>query len=48
MDQAEVEAKARDLVVPIIGAERAEQLIAAVGSLETLESTTKLRPLLQA
>jgi 2-methylcitrate dehydratase PrpD len=48
MDQAEVEAKARDLVVPIIGAERAEQLIAAVGSLESLRTVIELRPLLQA
>jgi 2-methylcitrate dehydratase PrpD len=48
MDQAEVEAKARDLVVPIIGAERAEKLIATVGSIETLDSVIKLRPLLQA
>jgi 2-methylcitrate dehydratase PrpD len=48
MDQAEVEAKARDLVLPIIGAERAEKLIAMVGSLETLDSAIKLRPLLQA
>jgi 2-methylcitrate dehydratase PrpD len=48
MDQTEVEAKARDLVVPIIGAERAEKLIAAVRSLETLDAAIKLRPLLQA
>jgi 2-methylcitrate dehydratase PrpD len=48
MDQAEVEAKARDLTAPIIGAERAERLIAAVASLETLDSVIKLRPLLQA
>jgi 2-methylcitrate dehydratase PrpD len=48
MDQAEVEAKARDLTVPIIGAERTEKLIAAVGSLESLRAVTGLRPLLQA
>jgi 2-methylcitrate dehydratase PrpD len=48
MDQAEVEAKARDLVEPIIGAERAEKLVAAVGSLETMDMATELRPLLQA
>jgi 2-methylcitrate dehydratase PrpD len=48
MDQAEVEAKARDLVVPIIGAERAEKLIATVGSLESLRAVIELRPLLQA
>jgi 2-methylcitrate dehydratase PrpD len=48
MDQAEVDAKARDLVVPIIGAERAEKLIAAVASLEQVRAVTELRPLLQA
>jgi 2-methylcitrate dehydratase PrpD len=48
MDQAEVEAKARDLVVPIIGAERAEKLIAAVGAVENVRNATELRPLLQA
>ncbi len=48
MDRAEVEAKARDLMVPIIGAERAEKLIAAVASLEGLKQATQLRPLLQA
>src|SRR5262245_59756798 len=48
MDQAEVEAKARDLVVPIIGAEQGHKLIAAVTSLETLDAAIRLRPLLQA
>ena len=48
MDAAEVEAKARDLIVPIIGAERSEKLIAAVASLESLRAVTELRPLLQA
>src|SRR5262249_36082988 len=48
MDQAEVEAKARDLVVPIIGAQRAQKLLAAVRSREALDSMIKLRPLLQA
>jgi 2-methylcitrate dehydratase PrpD len=48
MDQAEVEAKARDLIEPIIGAERAEKLVATVATLETLDSAIKLRPLLQA
>ena len=48
MDAAEVEAKARDLIVPIIGAERAEKLIAAVASLEKLETVLDLRPLLRA
>jgi 2-methylcitrate dehydratase PrpD len=48
MDRAEVEAKARDLIVPIIGAERAEKLIAAVASLESMSAMIELRPLLQA
>jgi 2-methylcitrate dehydratase PrpD len=48
MEVAEVEAKARDLVVPVIGAERAEKLIAAVRSLEGVPNVTELRPLLQA
>jgi 2-methylcitrate dehydratase PrpD len=48
MEQAEVEAKARDLVVPIIGAERAEKLIATVRSIENLRTVIDLRPLLQA
>ena len=48
METAEVEAKARDLVAPIIGAERAGKLIAAVAGLETLSQATELRPLLQA
>jgi 2-methylcitrate dehydratase PrpD len=48
MDVTEVEAKARDLMVPIIGAERAEKLIAVVTSLETLAAVSDLRPLLQA
>ncbi|HLH90025.1 MAG TPA: MmgE/PrpD family protein [Xanthobacteraceae bacterium] len=48
MSQNEVEAKARDLMGPIIGAERADKLIAAVASLERLKLATELRPLLQA
>jgi 2-methylcitrate dehydratase PrpD len=48
METAEVEDKARDLVAPIIGAERADKLVAAVARLETLGNATELRPLLQA
>ncbi len=48
MDQAEVEAKARDLIGPIVGTERAERLIAAVRAFESLRNATELRPLLQA
>ncbi len=48
MERTEVETKARDLVVPIIGAARAEALIVAVAALETLGAVTDLRPMLQA
>jgi 2-methylcitrate dehydratase PrpD len=48
MSAQEVEAKALDLMVPVLGAGRANELIATVGSLETLETLTRLRPLLQA
>jgi hypothetical protein len=48
MKRTEVETKARDLMVPVIGAERAEKLIGAVASLETLRAVTDLRSLLQA
>ena len=48
MKRTEVETKARDLMVPIIGPERAEKLIDAVASLETLRAVTDLRSLLQA
>jgi 2-methylcitrate dehydratase PrpD len=48
METAEVEAKARDLVAPIIGGERADKLVAAVAGLEKLGKAAELRPLLQA
>jgi 2-methylcitrate dehydratase PrpD len=48
MDQAEVEEKARELMAPIIGAERAEGVIAAMAALESLPLATALRPLLQS
>ena len=48
MTSAEVEAKARDLIVPIIGDTRADELIASVRRLDTLPSVLELRPLLQA
>jgi 2-methylcitrate dehydratase PrpD len=47
MTAQEIDAKARDLVEPIIGATRAERLVTAVGQLETLRSVRELRPLLQ-
>jgi 2-methylcitrate dehydratase PrpD len=48
MDRAEVEDKARDLIVPVIGQERAEKLVGTVAVLETLASAIELSPLLQA
>jgi 2-methylcitrate dehydratase PrpD len=48
MTTQEIEDKARDLVAPIIGAERAGTLIDAVRSTETIRSMRELRPLLQA
>jgi hypothetical protein len=48
MDPKEVEAKALDLMTPVIGAARANELIATVGNLERVEQVTSLRRLLQA
>jgi 2-methylcitrate dehydratase PrpD len=48
MTTPEIEDKARDLVAPIIGAERAGKLVEAVRSMETMRSMRELRPLLQA
>jgi 2-methylcitrate dehydratase PrpD len=44
----EIETKAIDLVAPIIGQARAEQLVAAVRRLDSMRSVRELRPLLQA
>jgi 2-methylcitrate dehydratase PrpD len=48
MTTQEIEDKARDLVAPITGAERAGKLVDAVRSMETMRSVRELRPLLQA
>jgi 2-methylcitrate dehydratase PrpD len=48
MTTQEIEDKARDLVQPIIGAERADKLVATVRNLESLRSACELRALLQA
>ncbi|MEZ5933456.1 MAG: MmgE/PrpD family protein [Alphaproteobacteria bacterium] len=45
MSEAEVEAKARDLIEPVLGEERADALIAAVRGIETVDNVTELRPL---
>lgn len=42
----EVEAKALDLIAPVLGRERGEALIVAVRSLEKLDNTRDLRPFL--
>jgi 2-methylcitrate dehydratase PrpD len=46
MSRSEVEDKARDLLVPTLGAARADELIAAVWSLENVDDVRELRPLL--
>ncbi len=48
MTTQEIEDKARDLVAPITGAERAGKLVEAVRAMETMRSVRELRPLLQA
>jgi 2-methylcitrate dehydratase PrpD len=48
MDAQEVEAKALDLMAPVIGADRAHALIVAVGDLERIGPVSGLRRLLQA
>jgi 2-methylcitrate dehydratase PrpD len=48
MDAKEVEAKALDLMGPVLGVARANELIAAVASLDRLGPVSRLRRLLQA
>jgi 2-methylcitrate dehydratase PrpD len=48
MQRAEVEAKAQDLLAPVLGAERARTLVAEIWRIERLASVRSLRPLLQA
>jgi hypothetical protein len=47
MTAPEIEAKALDLIGPIIGTAPAEQLIATMRDIEKLHSVRELRPLLQ-
>ena len=47
MPRAEVIAKARDLLTPVLGAERCDKLIQTTMNLEKLKSVRDLRPLLQ-
>ena len=48
MDAKEVEAKALDLMVPVLGSGRANELVAAVSNLERIGPVSRLRALLQA
>jgi hypothetical protein len=48
MARAEVEAKALDLLAPVLGAKRARALTSAILGIERLASVRALRPLLQA
>ncbi len=48
MDRAEVEAKALDLMAPVLGPERARALVAQIRAIERIEAIRALRPLLQA
>jgi 2-methylcitrate dehydratase PrpD len=48
MDRREVEAKALDLLGPVLGAERAHALVAEIRRVERAASVRSLRPLLQA
>jgi 2-methylcitrate dehydratase PrpD len=41
-----VSAKTRDLIAPVLGAEKAEKLIQAINNLETLQDIRSLRPLM--
>jgi 2-methylcitrate dehydratase PrpD len=48
MDASEVEAKALDLMAPVLGMARAHELVAAVLNLDRFGQVSGLRPLLQA
>ena len=48
MDARQIEAKARDLMGPVLGAARTRELLDALGRMEQLGTLTSLRPLLQA
>jgi 2-methylcitrate dehydratase PrpD len=48
MDASEVEVKARDLVEPVLGADRTSELISTILNLESVGAVSDLRKLLQA
>jgi hypothetical protein len=47
MPRAELEAKARDLLTPRMGKDRAGRLIDAIFNIESVKNVRELRPLLQ-
>jgi hypothetical protein len=47
MMREEIIAKARDLMVPVLGAAKFEQLTARIFALESVRNLVELRPLLQ-
>ncbi len=47
MPREEVVAKCRDLITPVLGAQRCDKLIRTTLDLEKLKSVRDLRPLLQ-
>lgn len=48
MDAQQIEAKARDLMGPVLGAARTKELLGTIGRIEQLGTLASLRPLLQA
>jgi 2-methylcitrate dehydratase PrpD len=48
MEAKEIEAKALDLMAPVLGADRANELIAMVRDLDRINRVSRLRRLLQA
>jgi 2-methylcitrate dehydratase PrpD len=48
MNAKEVEAKAKDLIGPVLGATRTDELVATIFNLEKLGPLSGLRPLLRA
>ena len=48
LNTAGVNAKVRDLMEPVLGAQKTQALIAQINTLETLDDIRKLRPLMTA
>jgi hypothetical protein len=47
MTREEMIAKARDLIVPVLGADKFQKLSDKIFALESVKNVTELRPLLQ-